>query len=1046
MRIKRIEIIGFKSFCDRTVLNFDDPITAVVGPNGCGKSNIVDAIRWCMGEQSAKHLRGGAMADVIFNGSDNRGPAGMAEVSLTFDEVGFNPEALAVDAADFMGDGVDADEPMPARAAAAVAPAVVEAGTAEPSDSDAAATPSVETLSPESEAADADAPGEISPRETVSGETAPHETASGETAAGETASGETVSVAPADRSIAQNQPAAEPDPVSPTAAQDEAARVLEDQPPAIDFSQYSEVTITRRLFRDGSSGYFLNKIPCRLRDVTDFFLGTGVGTKAYSIIEQGRIGMIVSARPQDRRSLIEEAAGITKFKTKKRAAERKLDQTRQNLARVNDIVEELAKRLGALRRQAQKAERYRNYRGELKDIELWIASHRYLDAAVREGVLRRQLRAATEGRDESRAEFDRRDTAIVTERAELQVEERRLAVLQEEIFELENRIKLSESKVEYQTREAGELDQRVTDAESEIRSLRERREDVAAQLAVARDELREAETEDAGQRETLAEREAALTEARRQLAEAQRALESARTEAGRARTDIARAEGQQQAVERRRSDASARLGRLESEADTARARLRELERAVKDGEKSLGQLRQTKLDIETRMQDLESRLARANDANGELEAHVETLRTELHRRRSRLQSLREIQEKYEGFARGTRAVMQRKHEIGDAQRIRGLVADVVQAPERLEIAVEAALGDRLGGVLVESQEAGVDAIRFLKDAHAGRSAFVPFRSSARAGGDDVAGLQLSSEVASPGGIQVEDRTGAPTGEGVLGCLTDLVRCSPGYEPVAARLLGDYWVVDALDTALRQHRGGCERTLVTLDGDIVDRRGVVAGGSRDAEGAGVLAQKREIRELDEIVGGLEQDLADATARFVANKNECQQLTKALAAAKSETHHRDLDIIGHEKDVSRSRGELERLRERVAQLDREQAELSESLDEMAREESTARELLGTSHERSDRFEREQLELVSSLSAAQNAADDVSRELTEHKVRAARLAEKKASLTAAVARLDDSGRDLQQRADALEGSIHSSSSRSERLRDEFDRARRCPGEPAR
>src|SRR6266571_7009133 len=187
MRIKRIEIIGFKSFFDKTVLHINEPITAVVGPNGCGKSNIIDAIRWCMGEQSAKHLRGKSMEDVIFNGSETRAASGMAEVSLTFEDVSVHN--MEVD-------------------------------------------------------------------------------------------------------------------------QDEEDDILQDDGPAIDFSQYGEVTISRRLFRDGTSDYFLNKTPCRLRDITDFFLGTGVGTKAYSIIEQGRVGMIVSAKAEERRLIIEEAAGI----------------------------------------------------------------------------------------------------------------------------------------------------------------------------------------------------------------------------------------------------------------------------------------------------------------------------------------------------------------------------------------------------------------------------------------------------------------------------------------------------------------------------------------------------------------------------------------------------------------------------------------------------------------------------------------------------------------------------------------------------------------
>src|SRR3954468_13281092 len=249
MKIKRLEVIGFKSFCDRSVVHFNEPITAVVGPNGCGKSNIVDAIRWCMGEQSAKHLRGGAMQDVIFAGSDSRGPLGMCEVTLVFDNDGRVP---------------------------------------------------------------------------------------------------------------------------------------------VEYLPYSEIAVTRKLYRDGTSEYFLNKTPCRLRDVTEFFLGTGIGAKAYSIIEQGRVGMIVTSKPEDRRSLIEEAAGISKYKMKKKAAEKKMDATRQNLLRVSDGVAEIEKQLASVCRQAQKAERYKQYKTELKDIELWGASQRYIGYLVEERMVAEQ--------------------------------------------------------------------------------------------------------------------------------------------------------------------------------------------------------------------------------------------------------------------------------------------------------------------------------------------------------------------------------------------------------------------------------------------------------------------------------------------------------------------------------------------------------------------------------------------------------------------------------------------------------------------------------
>src|SRR5512136_107078 len=250
MKIRRIDIIGFKSFVDKVSLDFPPGITAIVGPNGCGKSNIVDAIRWVMGEQSAKNLRGRQMEDVIFGGSESRKPLGMAEVSLTF----------ATD-----------DGRVPAR-----------------------------------------------------------------------------------------------------------------------YLNYPEIQVTRRLYRDGESEYLINKTTCRLLDIAELFMDTGVGTKAYSIIEQGKIGMVLLSKPEERRFLIEEAAGVTKFKTRKQVALKKIEITRQNLVRIGDIISEIKRQLNALQRQAKKAEKFREYREELKDIDLLFAAKTFL-------ALERERKDAEEG-------------------------------------------------------------------------------------------------------------------------------------------------------------------------------------------------------------------------------------------------------------------------------------------------------------------------------------------------------------------------------------------------------------------------------------------------------------------------------------------------------------------------------------------------------------------------------------------------------------------------------------------------------------------------
>jgi chromosome segregation protein len=996
MRIKRVEIIGFKSFCDRAVVQIGESITGVVGPNGCGKSNIVDAIRWCMGEQSAKHLRGKAMEDVIFAGSETRGPAPMAEVSLTFDDVGFSHETLEL--------ARHSDEAETERALEALAPEGPEGGPAAEGPED---MPAAEGVPGAAGALAEDAPA---------------------------AAGEAPAAAPAQLWVD-----AEGNPIpSPT---EEATRVLADQPPAFDFGHYTEVTITRRLYRDGLSQYFINKTPCRLRDITDFFLGTGVGTKAYAIIEQGRIGQIVSARPQDRRAIIEEAAGITKFKAKKKAAEKKLEQTRQNLMRVSDIVAELDKRMGTLRRQAQKAERYRKYKAEVRDIELWKASHRWLELSGEHALVGGRLAEARVELDDTRAAWSVKDAHVVTERAELALEERRLLGVQEHVYELDNRLRLGESKIGFERREAEDLDGRIAGARAEIEQVAAQRERGALELAARQRELAELEAEVARESGEVASREAAAGEARQMAVNAQGRLDEARAELAGQRMAIATADTQLEALARRRDEAGRRLDRVIAETDGHTDRVRDLDREGRRVDGALVELRQTRLDLGSQSHGFEARRDALVDEVARGEAEVETLRTELHRRTSRLTSLREIQDRYEGFARGTRAVMQGADEItgrapGVGPAIRGVVADVVRAPELLEVAVEAALGDRLGGVLVPSPEVGLAAIGFLKRGGGGRSAFVPM---------EVAPVHPVGPVEPPAeewagapAILFEDRTAlvaahaAIGGEGVLGRMADLVAFADGYEQVGRRLLGGTVVVDELDRALELHRRGAGDRLVTLDGDVVDEDGVVAGGSRDAQGAGVLAQKREIRDLEEIVSRLEHDLSEAMTRLVTAKTELKQVGKAIEGLRSQVHQGDLAIMGHEKDEARVRVELERHRERLIQLNTEQLELEERIRAIGADEAANRGRRAAADARIAELERVQLDTLAEVTDHRDRLDDLGRALTEAKIRAAQLGEKRAAAEASALRLSRTDAELAARGSRLLSEIEDAARRAAVLRE--------------
>jgi len=333
MRIRRLDIVGFKSFMDKTVVAFDDGVTGVVGPNGCGKSNVADSIRWVLGEQSARQLRGRSMEDVIFNGSESKPPLSMAEVILTFEN---------------------------------------------------------------------DRPSELPPQ----------------------------------------------------------------------FQGYSEITVGRRLFRTGESEYLINGVQARLLDVSDIFLGSGVGRTAYSIIEQGRIGQIVSARPEDRRAIIEEAAGITKYKKRREAAERKMDATVQNLTRVADIVQELGKQLEALNRQARKAEKYKALRAQIRELELRSAAARYLEiTATRRAAEERQAALRSE-EVELVARVAELDAALEQDRARLSEGEALLAALSAREHELASQLRVSEVSQEAAAREVEQIAERTRAQAGEVEGLK----------------------------------------------------------------------------------------------------------------------------------------------------------------------------------------------------------------------------------------------------------------------------------------------------------------------------------------------------------------------------------------------------------------------------------------------------------------------------------------------------------------------------------------------------------------------------------------------
>jgi chromosome segregation protein len=917
VKIKRIEICGFKSFVDKTSIAFPDPVTSIVGPNGCGKSNVVDAIRWVMGEQSAKHLRGRAMEDVIFAGSESRGPAGLAEVSLTFDARG-----LASD----------------------VAPGGVPWGAAGPED----------------------------------------------------------------------------------------------------------IMVTRRLHRDGESEYLLNGVPSRLRDVVEFFLGTGVGSKAYAIIEQGRIGFIVSSRAEDRRGLIDEAAGITRYKSKKKAAERRMESTRQHLLRVTDIVGEIEGRLRSLRLQAQKAERYKRYKAELKDLDLWSSAQRYLGYLAEEKSVAAEIEDIRGRHDTGAVTLESEEAAVEAERLAGAEEASELAAAKDDLFALSNKAQLGMQRASHHDAEAADLISRAAAGRKESEELRARAQAHGASVDEINGRLAEIDGE-AEQRERAYDEEALVQDVRRAaLSEARRELDAALAAQAQSAARIARFEAERTAALQRRDDLGARLAALATEEEAIGERSSGLTGEDAGMRERLAVLQERVASARQRAGEDETRLAalRIELSRGELE--LETLREEAHRRRSRLASLSEIQDRYERFQKGVRAIMQEHQEGRGAAGIEGIVADIVRPPPELEVAVEAVLGERLGNVIVESHEAGVEAIQFLKQKSEGRSSFIPralrvprgevvydaMASVGGGGGGELQGGGGGNDAATGGFIPdaaaIADAW--PRGAGVRGPMLDLIGFDRQYGEVATYLLGDVLVVEDLERALALWRETkTNKTIVTLEGEVIDPHGVVTGGSRESALAGVLEQKREIRELEAVMERLDADVESSLARHVEKKQAAADLSRARDELGLTLRQDEMALLGQQKDLERLVDEARRLEARRTALASQTNDLRRSLEESEARVVAASAGLETDVAALDEVERRSGELRLQTVALADEVDLANAQLTTLKVAATQAVERRQTARQTLERLLVERADQEARAARLESTMAGDLARAETLRTE-------------
>jgi chromosome segregation protein len=856
LKLKKVQILGFKSFCDRTEVQLTGHgIAAIVGPNGCGKSNISDAINWVLGEQSAKSLRGLKMEDVIFAGTRERKPTGMAEVSLTLvDPEVYDGNTLADGEAEVLG----AD--LPALDAEQHVTAINTL-----SDWDESALRAEAAMETEEAVADAQ-PGTTYEAELPVKKAAENSAADVAEAGAELAVGNNVVLKIRRRKFGR----------APIRA--------------------GEITVTRRLFRSGDSEYLLNGKICRLRDIQDIFMGTGLGGESYAMISQERIGSILSAKPLDRRAIIEEAAGITRFKTKKRLAELRLESAKQNLSRVNDIFEEVTRQMGVLKRQASKAERYGALRDELRSKLRVVLASRLSQMDAEQAATSKEISRLGELIDSHAAQIESMD-------AEHSVGVNHGYALDDQIREAGSQVNASAVELErIAARTASNADrisdltQRILSGNDDLAQARIQIESLAGDLEQHRSFLENATAEATDSREAAASQQAQAHEATRSVLAAEALTESQRRNAmqsmqraAQANSEIAQAEAALEGLDRENErfesesqSARAELESLDLQRGTARLSFESVTDRLKRLEAEILELRHT---LETRrMEETQSR--RRGD---ELRAQAATL----NGRRSSLEALiREHSYSTDTVRNIFRA--QAKHQDGSAPL--GTLADFLEVDGRYENVVDEFLRDELNFIVVRNWDAADAGVRLLQSDVAGRATFLVHPD-----GLDTA---LPAEgIANPG-------------NGVV-ALKDCIHVLNGFghslEAVLPKLR-DGFVAPDTDTARRLALEFPQAFFLSPTGETFHNVTVTGGKPREQ---GPLALKRELAELQSKLVGVETELAQNELATATLGRDISDHTTSLDAKNHERREAERESANSGAALRQMEQEAARLENRLQQ---------------------------------------------------------------------------------------------------------------------------------
>ena len=780
MYLKNIEVQGFKSFANKIKFDFHNGITGIVGPNGSGKSNVADAVRWVLGEQRVKQLRGGSMQDVIFSGTENRKPLSYASVAITLDN---SDHKLPVD--------------------------------------------------------------------------------------------------------------------------------------------YEEVTVTRKLYRSGESEYLINGAACRLKDINEMFYDTGIGKEGYSIIGQGQIDKILSGKPEERRELFDEAAGIVKFKRRKNLSLKKLEEERMNLTRVNDILAELEKQLGPLEKQSETAKEYLKKKEELKtfDINMFLLEEERLRERIKEleekyTIASSEMEESNERYDKMKEEYESIEEEV--EEIDLAIETARNQMNETNLLkqQLEGQINVLKEQINTARMNDEHYGNRANTIHAEIGARQEQKSSLDQEKTEVQTKLQKAQTQDREAKSGLIEVQSRIAEHTAQIEEKKQEIMDILGNRASTKAKIQHYDTTKDQIAVRKAELARNMLEISEEAERLSERLNQYE-------EELEKVQETIRGYNEQIAENERKIERFQKELSEKQEKLRIGQTAYHRESSRLESLKNITERYDGYGNSIRKVMANKER---EKGLIGVVADIIKVDKEYEIAIETALGGSIQNIVTDNEDTAKRMIAFLKTNKFGRATFLPLTSMHGSGG-----------IRNPEALKES---------GVIGLANTLVHVEQRFEGLADQLLGRTIVVRTIDDGIRIARKYRQSLrLVTLEGELINPGGSMTGGAFK-NSSNLLSRRREIEEFEKTVAMLKTDMDNMEKQVSTLKNERASCYNVIDEIQKELRRASVRENTEKMNVEQTRIRQREAKERHERFADEQRTLEKQLRQIAENEESIQMELETS----------------------------------------------------------------------------------------------------